>query len=43
MVEGESLAVGVSTRMLGVMDVTSLRTEATQSPEERMPCLDSGR
>ena len=34
MAEGESLAVGVSTRMFGVMDVGSLRTEATQSPEE---------
>ena len=31
--EGDTLAVGVSTRMLGVMDVGSLRTEASQSPE----------
>ena len=31
--EGETLAIGVSTRMLEVMDVGSLRTEASQSPE----------
>ena len=32
-VEGETLAVGVSERMLSVMDVGLLRTEASQSPE----------
>ena len=36
-VEGETLAVGVSFRMLGLMDVGSLRTEASQSPEGGMP------
>ena len=35
--EGETLAVGVSTRMLGVMDVGSLRIEASQSPEGERP------
>ena len=33
--EGETLAVGVSTRMFGVMDVGSRRTEASQSPGSR--------
>ena len=36
-VEGETLAVGVSTRVLGVMNVGSLRTEVFQSPESE--CL----
>ena len=31
--EGETLAVGVSSRMLGVMDGGSLRTVASRSPE----------
>ena len=42
MAEGETLAVGVSTRMLEVMDVGSLRTEASQSPRGGRCSLGSG-
>ena len=41
-VEGETLAVGVSTRMLGVMDVGSLRTVASRSTEVEDAALAVG-